>query len=60
MLNEVQIINTITRYFLQILTSVQTLKETNVTPTPCVPTLKDRMSAAVKGDILEMVKTAQV
>lgn len=31
-----------------------------VAPTPCVPTLKGRMSVAANGVMLEMVKTAQV
>ena len=40
--------------------NVQDLKQTNVTGTPSAPTLKDRMSVAVKGDMLVTVKTAQV
>ena len=32
----------------------------SVIQTRCVLTLKDPISAAVKGDILEMVKAAQV
>ena len=53
-------ITTTTHYSLQMLTNVQVLKQTNVTPTPCVPTLKDLMFVAVRGDMLEMVTTAQV
>jgi len=39
--------------------NVQMSKQTNVIQTPCVPTLKDLMSAAVLEDMKEMVKTAQ-
>ena len=40
--------------------NVPPLKETSVTPTLCVTTLKDPMSAAVSVDIRVMVKTVQV
>ena len=53
-------LTTITNFVLQILMSVQSLKRMTVAPTPCVPTRKDHMSVAVNGDMLEMVKTAQV
>jgi len=43
----------------QTLMNVQMSKQTNVIQTPCVPTLKDLMSAAVLEDMKEMVKTAQ-
>jgi len=35
-------------------TSVQVRKQTNVTPMPCVPTVRDRMSVAVGKDMREM------
>ena len=40
--------------------NVQALKQTNVTPTHCVPTLTGRTSVAVLVDIREMGETAQV
>ena len=40
--------------------NVQALKQTTVTPTPHVTTLKDLMFAIVVVDIREMVQTAQV
>ena len=40
--------------------NVQALKQTNVIPTPCVPTLKDPTSVAVLVDIRVMEETAQV
>ena len=40
--------------------NVRVLKVTSVTPTLCVPTLRDPMSAAVWEDLKEMVKPAQV
>jgi len=43
----------------QTLMNVQTLKQTNVTPTLCVTTQRDPTSAAVLVGIREMVETAQ-
>ena len=40
--------------------SVKILNLTNVTPTPCVPTLKDRTSVAVLVASKEMAGFAQV
>ena len=40
--------------------NVQMSKQTNVTQTPCVLTLKDLMPAAVLKDTRETAKTAQV
>ena len=40
--------------------NAQARKVTIVIPTPYVPTLKDRMSAAVLETLREMVKSAQV
>lgn len=40
--------------------NVQVLKQIDVTEMPSAPTLKDRMSVAVEGVMLVMVKTAQV
>lgn len=40
--------------------NVQVLKQTNVTQTPCVTTLKDRLSAAVWKVLRAMGETAQV
>ena len=49
-------------YFLnvQILTSVQVLKLTSVTPTPGVPTLKDHTTVAASGALTGTARTAQV
>ena len=40
--------------------NVQMNKRTIVTPTPCVPTLKDLMSAAVEGVMKATEETVQV
>jgi len=40
--------------------NVQVLKQIDVTEMPSAPTLKDRMSVAVEGVMLVMVKTAQI
>ena len=40
--------------------NVQMTKQTNVIQTPCVPTLRGHMSAAVLKDTKETAKTAQV
>ena len=40
--------------------NAQILKQTSVTPTLCVTTLKDPTAASVLVDIRVMVKTAQV
>lgn len=40
--------------------SVRALRRMTVAPTPCVQTLKGRMSVDVNGVMLEMEKTAQV
>ena len=40
--------------------NVSVLKVTSVTPTLCVPTLKDPMSVAVSKALREMGKTVQV
>ena len=45
---------------LQTSTNVQVLKQTSVTPTLCVLTRKDSMSADVLVDIRAMVQIAQV
>lgn len=36
------------------------MKQTNVIQMPCAQTMKDLMSVAAKGDILEMEKNVQV
>lgn len=45
---------------IQILTNAQALEQTSVIQTLFVPTLKERMLVAVKGDTQEVVGIAQV